>query len=98
MALHSFASLCAAAAITCAAAGCGHSILNVIGLRRNGVPAAERMALQWAFRAIYHGDQNTTEAIAAIRAQGEPTGLVKHFVEFIERIERGYRGRQNNPH
>jgi len=72
--------------------------INVIGLRRNGVGAEERQALHAAFKAIYHGEMNTSEAIAAIRQQGEPAGLVRRFIEFIERIERGYRGRQNNPH
>lgn len=71
--------------------------LNVIGLKRGGVEREERRALLAAFKTIYRSEMNTSEAIAAVRASGEPEGLVKRFVEFIERIDDGYRGRQANP-
>ncbi len=73
-----------------------HSI-NAIGLKRGGVQREERSAMLAAFKAIYRSEMNTSEAIAAIRAQGEPEGLVKRFVDFIERIDDGHRGRQVNP-
>jgi len=72
--------------------------LNIMGLKRGGVQREERRALHTAFKTIYRSEEmNTSEAIAAIRAQGEPEGLVKRFIEFIERIEDGSRGRQVNP-
>ena len=72
--------------------------INIVGLRRNGVSEDERRHLHRVFKTIYRSEMNTSEAIAAVRKQGELTGVVKHFVEFIERIESGSRGRQNNPH
>jgi len=70
--------------------------INVIGLERNGVGQEDRMALRRAFRAIYRSDLNTSDAIAALRADGPLPELVKEFVEFIERIDQGHRGRQKN--
>ncbi len=71
--------------------------INLVGLRRNGVPEEQRRALVDAFKLIYRSDLNTSEAIATLRAQGELSDIVRRFVDFIERIERGARGRQNNP-
>lgn len=68
--------------------------INVIGLERNGVEKDDRMALRRAFRAIYRSELNTTDAIAALRAEGPLPQLVEEFVEFIERIDQGHRGRQ----
>ncbi len=72
--------------------------VNIIGLERSGVGKEERRAVHRAYKTIYRSEMNTSEAIASLRADGEPTDMVKRFIEFIERIDQGYRGRQNNPH
>jgi UDP-N-acetylglucosamine acyltransferase len=68
--------------------------LNIIGLQRNGVAPDEQMALRDAFRAIYRSDRNTTDAIEQIRGQGALPPLVNEFIEFIEHVNAGGRGRQ----
>lgn len=68
--------------------------INVIGLERNGIGQEDRMALRRAYRMIYRSKLNTSDAIAALRAQGPLPQLVEEFVEFIERIDQGHRGRQ----
>lgn len=72
-----------------------HSI-NVIGLERNGVSREDQLALREAFKAIYRSDQNTSDAIASLRENGHMSELVREFIEFIERIDAGRRGRQGN--
>ena len=71
--------------------------INAVGLRRNNIGQEERRLLLNAFKLVYRSELNTSEAIAAVREQGEPSETVRNFVDFIERIERGARGRQNNP-
>ncbi len=70
--------------------------INVIGLARRGISEDDQRALRRAFRAVYRSDQNTSEAIAALRANGPLSELVEEFVEFIERIDEGSRGRREN--
>lgn len=68
--------------------------VNVIGLQRNGVSPEEQAAVREAFRLIYRSELNTSDAIRHLRASGPLSGLVSEFVEFIERMDEGGRGRQ----
>jgi len=70
--------------------------INVIGLARNGVSEELRKELRNAYRAIYRSDRNTSDAIAELRANGPLSEMVEEFVEFIERIDEGHKGRQGN--
>ncbi|MGC9317286.1 MAG: acyl-ACP--UDP-N-acetylglucosamine O-acyltransferase [Armatimonadota bacterium] len=70
--------------------------INAIGLSRHGVAEEDQAALRQAFRTIYRSDENTSDAIASLRARGPLGDLVREFVEFIERIDEGRRGRQEN--
>ncbi|MEA3402019.1 MAG: acyl-ACP--UDP-N-acetylglucosamine O-acyltransferase [Armatimonadota bacterium] len=70
--------------------------INAIGLARHDVAEDDQAALRQAFRTIYRSDQNTSDAIASLRQQGPLTEMVREFVEFIERIDEGRRGRQEN--
>ncbi len=70
--------------------------INVIGLARNDVSEEQRQELRNAYRAIYRSDRNTSDAIAELRASGPLSAMVEEFVEFIERIDEGHKGRQGN--
>lgn len=70
--------------------------VNVIGLSRNDVPREEQDALRQAFRMIYRSELNTSDAIRALRERGPMTPMVCELIEFIERIDQGCRGRQEN--
>lgn len=80
----------------CTAQGNEIHAINVIGLQRNGVSREEQTALREAFRLIYRSDLNTSDAIEELRARGSLTELAREFVEFIERINAGGRGRQQS--
>lgn len=68
--------------------------VNVIGLQRNGVSREDQAALRDAFKMIYRSDLNTSDAIQQIRSDGPLSPLVEEFIEFIERVNAGGRGRQ----
>lgn len=69
--------------------------LNTIGLRRAGVPAENRALLKQAFRTLYLGGLNVSEAIPKLR-QMPQTPEVARFIEFVAASKRGicaYHGR-----
>lgn len=68
--------------------------VNVIGLQRNGVSREDQAALRDAFKMIYRSDLNTSDAIQQIRSDGPLSPLVEEFIEFIDRVNAGGRGRQ----
>jgi hypothetical protein len=43
---------------------------------------------------IYRSDLNNSDAITDLRARGPMSDVVREFVEFIEQINAGGRGRQ----
>ncbi|MFQ6096366.1 MAG: acyl-ACP--UDP-N-acetylglucosamine O-acyltransferase [Armatimonadota bacterium] len=71
--------------------------LNVVGLRRRGVPPESRAALRRAYRLLYRSGLNTTDALEKIKEEVEMTDEVRYLVEFMERVSRGSKGRQLNP-
>ncbi|MFH1477894.1 MAG: acyl-ACP--UDP-N-acetylglucosamine O-acyltransferase [Verrucomicrobiota bacterium] len=62
--------------------------LNVVGLRRAGYGAPDRLAIKRAFRTLYQSGLNVSQAIAQIRAES-PSGVVMEFCEFVEQSKRG---------
>ena len=62
--------------------------LNIIGLRRAGYAAPDRLAIKQAFRILYHSGLNVSQATAKIRA-GSPSGVTLEFCEFVEQSKRG---------
>jgi len=62
--------------------------LNVIGLRRAGYGAPERLAIKRVFHTLYQSGLNVSQATAKIRAES-PTVAVLEFCEFIEQSKRG---------
>ena len=62
--------------------------MNIIGLRRAGVSLVTRTALKQAFRTLYLGGLNVSDALVQLRQMPESPEL-KHFVEFIAASKRG---------
>lgn len=62
--------------------------LNIIGLRRAGVSLQTRTALKQAFRTLYLGGLNVSDALVQLRQMPESPEL-KHFIEFIAASKRG---------
>ncbi|MFQ6671835.1 MAG: acyl-ACP--UDP-N-acetylglucosamine O-acyltransferase [Candidatus Tectimicrobiota bacterium] len=63
--------------------------LNVVGLRRAGMPAAMRDDLKRAFRLLYRSGLSVSHALEAIRDEFGPHEAIDHLVAFIEASERG---------
>src|SRR5881227_1547066 len=63
--------------------------VNLIGLERAGLTPECIKAIKEAFRLIYRSKLNTRQAIEAVRNQIEPREEITHFIEFIEKSERG---------
>ncbi|MBU0715164.1 MAG: acyl-ACP--UDP-N-acetylglucosamine O-acyltransferase [Verrucomicrobia bacterium] len=62
--------------------------LNVVGLRRAGYGAPDRLAIKRAFHTLYQSGLNVSQATAKIRAES-PSGAVLEFCEFVEQSKRG---------
>ena len=58
--------------------------LNVVGLRRAGIPPKVRNDLKRAYHLLYNSKLNITQAIKAIREEVEPSPQVDHLVDFLE--------------
>jgi UDP-N-acetylglucosamine acyltransferase len=65
--------------------------VNVVGLRRAGVPAERRVAVKRAFRLLYHGMTPLAECLAELEREEAPE--VKRMVEFIRASKRGIQRR-----
>ncbi len=72
--------------------------INVRGLQRRGLSSEEIMALRRAFKLLFRSDYNVSQAIEAIKREVPLTEHVRYLIEFMERIDKGYRGRQADPH
>ncbi len=63
--------------------------INVVGLRRRGIPAKVRDDLKQAYMLLYHSDLNTKEALARIRETIPLGEEIAHLVDFVETSKRG---------
>jgi UDP-N-acetylglucosamine acyltransferase len=66
--------------------------VNVVGLRRGGVPAADRRALQDAYRVLYRSGMTPRHAAERLRDDAPASGPVRHLLEFILSGRRGVCG------
>ena len=72
--------------------------VNVRGLTRRGVEEPARDALRRAFREIFHGEHNVTDACDQLLAvEKDPSPQLLYLIDFMRRIDQGTRGRQKNP-
>jgi UDP-N-acetylglucosamine acyltransferase len=67
--------------------------VNLVGLRRAGVPQNSRDALRKACRYMFFSEMNLSQAIEKIRAEIEMTPELEYLIEFMERIRHGRNGR-----
>ncbi len=63
--------------------------LNVVGLRRRGVPADVREELKRAFHILFHAKLRLEPALEQVRAAGFGSDEVRRLVAFFESSERG---------
>lgn len=63
--------------------------VNVVGLRRAGVAAADRRQLQEAYRLLYRSGLTPQRAVEAIRAAGLAGEVVATLLDFIAASRRG---------
>jgi UDP-N-acetylglucosamine acyltransferase len=73
---------------TVARGGNGICGLNVVGLRRAGFTAAERLELKQLYHALFRSGLNFTDAVAAAREKFSSAGA-KVMLEFIADAKRG---------
>ncbi|MES2121824.1 MAG: acyl-[acyl-carrier-protein]--UDP-N-acetylglucosamine O-acyltransferase, partial [Chlamydiota bacterium] len=70
--------------------------LNLVGLKRNGIPLEERRALAKAFKLVYRSGMRLSEALDAIEREVEPNLHVAHWLHFCRNSRRGLIGFQEN--
>lgn len=63
--------------------------LNVVGLKRRGFPEENIRILKKAFRILLLSKSRISDALARIRSELPPIPQLVHFLEFIEKSERG---------
>jgi UDP-N-acetylglucosamine acyltransferase len=71
--------------------------LNVLGLRRAGMPPRVRSGLKQTYKLLYRANLNLSQAIEAIEAEVEPCEERDYLLSFVSNIRRGSSGRQNDP-
>ena len=62
--------------------------INVVGLRRAGIPAGIREEIKQAYKVLYRSGLNVTQAVEAMK-KNLKSPEVKHLVDFIEASKRG---------
>ncbi len=78
----------------CVTVGCSRNTvgsLNVVGMRRGGLPPDARKIVKSAFQILYRSGLNADQAIAVIKEK-LPNEPASEFVEFIEGSKRGICG------
>jgi UDP-N-acetylglucosamine acyltransferase len=63
--------------------------VNIVGLRRAGVPPEVRLNLQRAYKILYRSGHGPGKALERIRAEIEPSVEVERLCEFIASSKRG---------
>ena len=63
--------------------------VNIVGLRRAGVPADVRLNLQRAYKILYRSGRAPGPALEQIRGEIEPSPEIEQLCEFIASSKRG---------
>jgi UDP-N-acetylglucosamine acyltransferase len=63
--------------------------LNVVALKRRGVPLEERTNTNAAFKLLISDEYNTTQAIEKIRAEIPSNQYIETMIEFVKSSKRG---------
>jgi len=62
--------------------------LNVVGLKRNGIPPDRRERLKQAYNLVYRSSLNLSQALAEIEKTLEPSPEITHFINFMRNASR----------
>lgn len=72
--------------------------INLRGLQRQGVSENTRDALRRLFRLMFRSDLNISDAIEKfLEGESPPPAEAQYLIDFMRRMDQGYRGRQMNP-
>jgi UDP-N-acetylglucosamine acyltransferase len=63
--------------------------VNIVGLRRAGVPADARLELQRAYKLLYRCGHTPAQGLEKIRGELAPSPYITRLVEFIASSKRG---------
>lgn len=63
--------------------------LNIIGLKRHGIPLAVRRELSRAYKLLYRSQLHIDEALSRIENELQPFPEIVHFVQFCRNTKRG---------
>ena len=63
--------------------------LNLIGMKRNGIPANSIKAMKQVYRIYFRSNLNPKDALKKIEDEVEKTPEVEEFLEFVRTTERG---------
>jgi UDP-N-acetylglucosamine acyltransferase len=63
--------------------------VNIVGLRRNGLPPEVRMEIQRAYKILYRSGLNVSQAIELMERELAGSGEIDHFLRFLRSAERG---------
>jgi UDP-N-acetylglucosamine acyltransferase len=64
--------------------------LNLVGLKRRGVPDANIQGLKRAYELLFLSQHNLREAMAMIREEFPQIPEIQHLLHFLETSERGF--------
>jgi UDP-N-acetylglucosamine acyltransferase len=62
--------------------------INLIGLRRSGMPSEDIDTVKWVYRTLYREGVPPKKALETLRERGDHP-IVREYVEFIESSKRG---------
>ncbi len=63
--------------------------VNIVGLRRAGVPAAARLEIQRAYKLLYRSGHTPAQGLERVRTELGPSPYIDQLVEFIAASRRG---------
>lgn len=69
--------------------------INVIALKRRGVPLEIRSNINLAFKYLISDDYNTSQAIEKIKAEVPMNEYIENMIEFVQSSKRGLRFKPN---
>ncbi|MCH7905600.1 MAG: acyl-ACP--UDP-N-acetylglucosamine O-acyltransferase [Armatimonadetes bacterium] len=67
--------------------------INAVGLRRNGITQAQRLALHKACKLIFKSQLGLTRAMEIVQREVQITAEVQELLAFMERVMKGKNGR-----
>lgn|SRR5690606_28312917 len=63
--------------------------VNIVGMRRNGLPPEVRMEIQRAYKILYRSGLNVSQAIEEMERELPGIEEIDHFLRFLRSAERG---------